>query len=289
MPIPATTDAIFIELFDTLGPEKAAEKLGLSARAVYARRRRLEDRHNVPINGPISSFPIERTQYAHRAEVTVSDGVVIVASDAHYWPGEPSVMHKALVAFCKEYKPRAVIFNGDVIDAPQISRHPPIGWETRPKLADEIECAKDRLHEIEKAAFKADKIWCLGNHDCLDASTECLTRRGWLPYTELKSDDQVLSLVDDRAEWSPIGEIVKYPYCGDLVRAEKTRFSFAATPNHRVLLWRLNWRTRTYDIKKNITKLTACRIHSMCQCRVLLITAQASRCLTIKYVSLGGY
>jgi hypothetical protein len=69
------------------------------------------------------------------------------------------------VKFCKDLKPVAVIFNGDVIDAPSVSKHTVIGWETRPKLADEIEAAKDRLHEISLAAYKAEKIWNLGNHD----------------------------------------------------------------------------------------------------------------------------
>ena len=74
-------------------------------------------------------------------------------------------MHRALVTLCKEYKPKAIIANGDVIDAPSISRHAPIGWEHRPKLSDEIEAAKDRMHEITVAAGKAERVWTLGNHD----------------------------------------------------------------------------------------------------------------------------
>ena len=35
----------------------------------------------------------------------------------------------------------------------------------RPQLSDEIEAAVDRLHEIEKAAGKVEKLWNLGNHD----------------------------------------------------------------------------------------------------------------------------
>jgi hypothetical protein len=50
--------------------------------------------------------------------------------------------------------------------------------------------------------------------------------------------------------WSPINEIVTYPYVGELVRVEKTRMSMAVTPNHRVLLKRLNWRTAQYDIEE---------------------------------------
>jgi hypothetical protein len=91
--------------------------------------------------------------------------VCLVGSDCHYWPGPPSLMHRAFVRFCKEYKPRIVVMNGDVCDFGQISRHPPIGWEKLPEVQEEIEAAKERLHEIEKAAFRAEKIWTLGNHD----------------------------------------------------------------------------------------------------------------------------
>lgn len=106
-----------------------------------------------------------RQPYPWRVSLEIKDGTVLVAGDCHYWPGEPSLMHRAFVAACKEYKPKAVIIDGDVIDAPTISRFPPIGWESRPKLIDEIETAKERLFEIEKASGRAQRIWTLGNHD----------------------------------------------------------------------------------------------------------------------------
>lgn len=164
MPTPRVSAAEFVEGFNALGPEKLAAHLGTTARAVFRRRRILEAKGHIltPPRDRAKAVVASRPQ---RAELNVADGVVLVASDAHYWPGEPSLMHRALVAFCKRLKPRAVIFNGDVIDAPTISRHPQIGWEKRPQLVDEIEAAKERLHEIEIAAFRAEKIWNLGNHD----------------------------------------------------------------------------------------------------------------------------
>ena len=128
------------------------------------KRRRVLEQKGYAFNTGSERYP-KPGSYPHRAELQIKAGVVLVASDAHYWPGEPSLMHRALVKFCKNLKPAAIIFNGDVIDAPTVSRHPAIGWETRPKLADEIEAAKDRLHEIVLAAYKAEKIWNLGNHD----------------------------------------------------------------------------------------------------------------------------
>src|SRR5690606_7816291 len=55
--------------------------------------------------------------------------------------------------------------NGDAFDGASISRHPPIGWEERPTVIQEIEACQERLGEIEQAAGKARKVWTLGNHD----------------------------------------------------------------------------------------------------------------------------
>ena len=157
----------FVELFERHGATETSRRLNITERKVYQRRKNLEYKLKLGIHAPTSakSHIPRPKEYPHRVNLEIDSGTIIVASDAHYWPGPASVMHRALVSFCKEYKPKAVIFNGDVIDAPTISRFAPIGWEKRPQLADEIEAAKERMHEIEKATFKARKIWPLGNHD----------------------------------------------------------------------------------------------------------------------------
>jgi len=162
MPAPPKLSAEeFVHEFNTLGPYKLARKHNISSQAVFRRRRVLERKGHI-LKGPTA---IPRTSYPWEIALNIADGTVLVGSDAHYPPGPPSLMHRAFVAFCKEYKPIAVVMNGDVIDAPTISKYAPIGWEKRPSLADEIEVAKERLGEIEAAAFKAQKIWPLGNHD----------------------------------------------------------------------------------------------------------------------------
>lgn len=98
--------------------------------------------------------------------IEVKDGVVIIGSDFHIWPGIESVTLRAFKAFCKELKPKAVILNGDVLDFPQISRHPPINWEHTPSPAEEIEAAQYHLHEIVMSCPRGcRKAWTLGNHD----------------------------------------------------------------------------------------------------------------------------
>lgn len=101
-----------------------------------------------------------------RLNIDVPDGVVIVFSDAHYWPGHTSEAHRALLRAIKALRPVVIIANGDMLDGATISRHDPNGWEQRPRVAQELEESVTRLAEVEAAApDKCELIWCLGNHD----------------------------------------------------------------------------------------------------------------------------
>lgn len=135
-----------------------------AARATGIPRPTLQHRYEAARRWARDGIP-EPAQYPHRAILTIDDGVVLVGSDAHYWPGLISTAHRAFVRACRLLQPKAVILNGDMLDGATISRHPPIGWEQRPTLVDEIETVKERLAEIESAAPNARKIWTLGNHD----------------------------------------------------------------------------------------------------------------------------
>ena len=160
----------FIKLYTTVGPTELAKRTKQAVRSVMKRRISLEKQFNIVIKaqeGATSGRP-PQAEHPQRAAVEVKDGIVLVGSDAHIWPGLDSVAMRAFIQFCKGVdgeKPKAVILNGDVLDFPGVSRHPPIGWETLPAVSDEIEAAKVTLGKIEAAAFKARKIWTLGNHD----------------------------------------------------------------------------------------------------------------------------
>ena len=168
MPIePVLSDADFIQLFREIGPEALHKRSGISVRGIYDRRRRLEMRHNVTIDGPKNNPQFRSfTPRDPRLHVEIKEGVVIVGSDPHYWPGPASLMHRAFVFLAKHYAKdlRLAVLNGDVIDGATVSRFPG-NWEKRPTLHEELEAAKDRLHEIEQATGKTRKIWTLGNHD----------------------------------------------------------------------------------------------------------------------------
>jgi hypothetical protein len=168
-PRAACSDSDFIRLFEDFGPKATAKKLKVSVRAVHFRRNSIETRYQRQVTSPrTNNVPGTRHNIEHAARLhfDVLNGVVLVGSDAHIWPGPMTTAMRALVKFCEDAKPRVVVMNGDVVDLPQVSRHPPIGWENHPTVADEIEAAQKVLARIEDAAPRNAKlVWTLGNHD----------------------------------------------------------------------------------------------------------------------------
>lgn len=143
-----------------------ANALGRALRNVLSRRRTVEHRYGIALDAHHKSERHwELTEHPSVTDLNIRDGVVLVASDCHYWPGIVTTAHQAFVQFAKELKPAAIILNGDVVDGARISRHPPIGWEHSPELIAELQTCQQRLTEIEDAAPNAKKIWTLGNHD----------------------------------------------------------------------------------------------------------------------------
>lgn len=112
---------------------------------------------NVPRNGG--------PEAKGRSVVALTTGTAIVAADFHYWPGEPSTAHRALIKLTTILKPDILVANGDVCDFSTISRHPPLGWTSMPTAAEEIEAAQDRLDEWVQAGGGAKRYWPIGNHD----------------------------------------------------------------------------------------------------------------------------
>jgi hypothetical protein len=164
MAAPKCSDEEFIRLFQTLGATRAAEHLGVTERSVYDRRRRLE-RVAGPIAAPAVSGRGQASGYEKRLLLEMKDGVIVVGSDAHYWPGDAPTAHRGMVKLIEELKPAAVCLNGDVVDGARASRHGRIGFSQTPTMREELEAVDARLDEIRKAAGRASLIWILGNHD----------------------------------------------------------------------------------------------------------------------------
>ena len=156
------SDEEFVRLFQTLGATGTAKAIKCTERSVYKRRANLARYEAI-------TAPKKQTaqkDYPHRAQLDVKNGLVLVGSDFHIWPGSESVALRAFKKLAKDLKPAAVILNGDVLDFPKISRHPPIGWERAPSPVEEIEAAQDHLNDIVQAVPRGcRKLWPLGNHD----------------------------------------------------------------------------------------------------------------------------
>jgi len=163
------TDQQFIALWrEHQSGAAVAKVLNIDSRPVLKRRRRIEKKYNIVL--PV--YDATRPQY-NTAEVgnkavikyQISDGVVLVGSDAHIWGRPWTTMQRAFLHFAATAKPAAIIANGDFFDGARISRWPSIGWEQKPSVSQELEAVQDYLGELEKASPKSKRFWPCGNHD----------------------------------------------------------------------------------------------------------------------------
>lgn len=169
MPAALISDAEFIAVWmkhlSAVGVSKAT---GLRERLVHTMRRRIEAKMNIvlPANHPRSAdIQLRLPDDGVRLELDVEYGIIIIGSDAHYWPGEGSTAHRAFVTAARELKPVAIVMNGDDLDGGNVSRHGRIGWEARPSHKQELDILQTRLGEIHHASPGAKFIRTRGNHD----------------------------------------------------------------------------------------------------------------------------
>ena len=167
MPKQSISDQDFIDLWNKLGSVAELSKaLNMNTRSLHKRRKRIEERHDIELVANIDNSL--KASFSHnniRTNIELSDGVVLVASDCHYWPGIISTAHRAFVKIIKQLKPQMVVMNGDVFDGASISRHPVSGWQSLPTVKQELEACQERLGEVEKAAKGSALHWTWGNHD----------------------------------------------------------------------------------------------------------------------------
>jgi DNA-binding Lrp family transcriptional regulator len=149
-----------VDAYSKFGSQpKAADFLGISRPTLQHRLREAERRGEAKIPAILD------TEFPGRLTLDIENGSVLIGSDAHYWPGVISSAHRAFVRAIKEFRPTAVIMNGDAFDGASVSRHAPGQWEDRPTVIQELEACKARIGEIEDAAGNVPLLWPLGNHD----------------------------------------------------------------------------------------------------------------------------
>lgn len=172
MVAPFCSDEDFIRVWNSLrSPVRVAEHFGVTERGVQKRRRVLEKKTGMFLDvddprGNNTNSTLSRTGF--RAVEDKIDGPVIVFSDAHYWPGEPSTAHKALLTVIKGIQPVMIVANGDLMDGARLCRQDPIGWSKSqaPTIKKEIEALQERMHEVALAGGKRCKRRrTIGNHD----------------------------------------------------------------------------------------------------------------------------
>lgn len=168
-PNASATDEEVLKLIQTKGVYATAKHLGIDRSNLNKRRRRIEERLNVVITPPTRGGHVQQLdQHPAAIQLGIRDGVVLVGSDAHYWPGVVSTAHRAFVKFCAELKPKAVVMNGDAYDGARVSRWPEGSWEdmhSKPSVIQELEATQAGLSEIAKASPGARHVFTLGNHD----------------------------------------------------------------------------------------------------------------------------
>lgn len=169
MVAPACSEEEFIRLW-RLNPSVSAmsKLLGVAERNIQARRRKIEKKLDIILSSPDKrspNFSVTIPENAVRVKVELEDGVIVVASDCHYWPNIVSTGHRAFVKIIKDLSPKMVVINGDAFDGAQISRHPVTNWNSTPSVKQELEACRDRLGEIEDVSKGAKLHWTWGNHD----------------------------------------------------------------------------------------------------------------------------
>jgi hypothetical protein len=168
---PVYSDQEFIELWNTHESGSVmAKAIGMDLRNILRRKSNLEARYGITLNQKSNvNKMIAKPNNSARKELGIENGVVIVFSDAHFWPGIHTTAFKGLLWAIKEFQPKAVIANGDIFDGASISRYPRIGYDSTPSVIQELKACEIAMGEIEDTAKKArhnvQLVFPLGNHD----------------------------------------------------------------------------------------------------------------------------
>ena len=169
------TDTEFIQLWGQFqSAARIAEHLDIATRAVHLRRRWIEKQYNMTLNAkdhrgalydknrPKSFSPLKQINLG------IEDGTVIVFSDAHFIPSQRTTAFKGLLWAIQEFKPKAVICNGDAFDGASISRHD-VTDQPYTSVIQELKACQGALEEIEEVAKAARHnvklLFTWGNHD----------------------------------------------------------------------------------------------------------------------------
>lgn len=169
MTVATVPEEEFIKLWNQSGGSAAAvaKALKMDVRAIYSRRNRIENKLGQPLLSASVNSNRPKALPPGRIEAQIPDGVVLVGSDAHIWPGHLTPAQRGFIVLAQKLKLTAVIINGDLFDGATVSRHQTGMWvqERRPTVKQELEACQNYLEALQKAAGAAQRFWMWGNHD----------------------------------------------------------------------------------------------------------------------------
>jgi hypothetical protein len=171
VPKSSVTRDQFINLWHQTGGSAAAMSkiIGVDQRNIHSRRREIE-KAGTPLLSTQPRSPDRvligpENTFIRQNSVNLTDGVIVVFTDAHIFPGVQTTAQRALIKLLPQIKPQVVVDNGDSFDGGQISRHDRIGWDRRPTIQEELQANQDFHDAVKRAAKGAKLFWNWGNHD----------------------------------------------------------------------------------------------------------------------------
>lgn len=170
---------------------------------------------------------------------------ILFVPDCQVKPGVDRAYLSAIGQYIIDKKPDVVVNAGDFWDFESLSSYDKgkLSFEGR-RLQDDIEVGKQGMDELLKPLKDYQKsnndyhprlVFTLGNHECLTADSEVLTREGFKYHWELAETDEVLTLTDGFGyEWNKPELVFEKDYNGKLHSYESRSFSSLNTPGHRI-------------------------------------------------------
>ena len=158
MSSPPTPEALIEEAYNAIllhgNITEAARATGISATTL---RRRAE---KYSVNG--NPYAAPDWTYPERIDIELRGKTILIGGDAHFWPGQRSLIWEAFVEVANDIKPDGIILNGDMIDGTRVSRHPRLRNQSAPRVVDEL---KECKRQIDRLPSSGIQVWNVGNHD----------------------------------------------------------------------------------------------------------------------------
>lgn len=102
-----------------------------------------------------------------------------------------------------------------------------------------LKLANGSFVELMSYDQETDKFAGTSRHFCVDQDVKILSKRGWLLYSEMSIDDEILTVnpVTLQNEWSPVKYIYRGVESNSLLRVRsRNNFDVKVTPDHRWLV-----------------------------------------------------